>query len=236
MDRSETISKKFLESLGFENIVFEPDGNVPPDFLCDSKIAVEVRRLNQHHQLANGKIKSLDETSIPLIQRLRNELKSFGPPTSDFSWFVIFHFNRPLVGWKILQPQIFEHLKAFQSSASKDNCTLTISPSFEIDLVRATNVVENYYFAFGGFSDGDSGGWLINEIERNLKIVIEEKTKKISKFRHKYSEWWLVLPDHIGYGLSEFDRNAFKEQVEIESIWDKIILIDPRDGDRTYEI
>lgn len=236
MDRSEAIAEKFLGSLGFENIVFEPDGNVPPDFLCDSKIAVEVRRLNQHQQLANGKIKSLDETSIPFVLRLKNELKTFGPPTSEFSWFVIFHFNRPLANWKNLQPQISEYLKAFQSSASPDNCTLTVSSAFEIVLVKASNVVENHYFAFGGFSDRDSGGWLIYEIEKNLKIVIEEKTKKISKFRHKYSEWWLVLPDHIGYGLNEFDRNAFREHVEIESIWDKIILIDPRDGDRAYEI
>jgi hypothetical protein len=236
MDRSEAISKKYLESLGFENVIFEPDGNVPPDFLCDSKIAVEVRRLNQHQQLANGKILSLDETSIPFVQRLQNELKTFGPPTSEFSWFVIFHFKRPLANWKNIQPQISEHLKVFQSSASQVNCTLTVSPNFEIVLVKASNVVENQYFAFGGFSDRDSGGWVISEIEKNLKIVIEEKTKKISKFRHKYSEWWLVLPDHIGYGLNEFDRNSFTEQVKIESFWDKIILLDPRDGVRAYEI
>ncbi|MEZ4719401.1 MAG: hypothetical protein R2851_25450 [Caldilineaceae bacterium] len=33
---------------GFENVVYEPDGNIPPDFLVDERIAIEVRRLNQN--------------------------------------------------------------------------------------------------------------------------------------------------------------------------------------------
>ena len=51
----------------------------------------------------------------------------------------------------------------------------------------------------GGRSDLDSGGWVIPELERNLKICIDEKTAKVSAIRGRYSELWLALIDHINY-------------------------------------
>ena len=44
MDRSEQVAMKHLLFCGFSTVVYEPDGNVPPDFLVDGSIAVEVRR------------------------------------------------------------------------------------------------------------------------------------------------------------------------------------------------
>jgi hypothetical protein len=55
MDESETLALKYLQSQGFINIKFEPDGNRPPDFLVDDTIAVEVRRLNQNFEYTFGK-------------------------------------------------------------------------------------------------------------------------------------------------------------------------------------
>jgi len=40
MNREEKIAKVYLTSLGFKNVVFEPDGNFPPDFSVDGRIAV----------------------------------------------------------------------------------------------------------------------------------------------------------------------------------------------------
>ena len=45
MDTSEKIAYDFLLHQGFKSIVYEPDGNVPPDFLADGRVAIEVRRL-----------------------------------------------------------------------------------------------------------------------------------------------------------------------------------------------
>jgi hypothetical protein len=42
MDRSETLAYNHLVFRGFSSPVYEPDGNVPPDFLLDGRIAVEV--------------------------------------------------------------------------------------------------------------------------------------------------------------------------------------------------
>ncbi len=47
MNRDERIVEGYLNSLNLGKAVYEPDGKVPPDFLVDGRIAIEVRRLNQ---------------------------------------------------------------------------------------------------------------------------------------------------------------------------------------------
>jgi hypothetical protein len=47
MKPEEISTNKYLKNLYGGNVVFEPDGNIPPDFLVNSVYAVEVRRLNQ---------------------------------------------------------------------------------------------------------------------------------------------------------------------------------------------
>lgn len=48
MKIKERIAKRFLERMKLGKVVFEPDGNIPPDFTFTSTgIGIEVRRLNQ---------------------------------------------------------------------------------------------------------------------------------------------------------------------------------------------
>jgi hypothetical protein len=54
MDQSEKVAYQYLSSCGFRDIVYEPDGNIPPDFLVNDSVAVEVRRLNQNEQTPAG--------------------------------------------------------------------------------------------------------------------------------------------------------------------------------------
>jgi hypothetical protein len=54
MDSAESEAKKYLKKI-FTDIVYEPDGNIPPDFLCDGYLAVEVRRLTFLEEIGNGK-------------------------------------------------------------------------------------------------------------------------------------------------------------------------------------
>ncbi len=49
MDRTEKLVSEHLAHRGYKYVVYEPDGNIPPDFLVDGSIAIEVRRLNQNH-------------------------------------------------------------------------------------------------------------------------------------------------------------------------------------------
>src|SRR5207249_2318292 len=67
---------------GYTDVRYEPDGNVPPDFLVNGRIAVEARVLNQHH-VSNGRAQGLAIAEIPLRQRVENLLKSYGPPAQE---------------------------------------------------------------------------------------------------------------------------------------------------------
>jgi hypothetical protein len=79
----------------------------------------------------------------------------------------------------------------------------------------------------GGSIDFDSGGFILSEMERNLQICLEKKKNAVEKYRTRYPEWWLILPDKIGYGLSQSNRRSFRDAFSINHEWDKIILINP---------
>jgi hypothetical protein len=92
------------------------------------------------------------------------------------------------------------------------------------------------YFVPGVVVDDDSGGWLIPELKRNLSLIVEEKSGKTSDFRPRYPEWWLVLVDHIGFGLDEHDRRAFKQHVCLVHDWDRVVLVHPTNPQRSFDI
>jgi hypothetical protein len=59
---------------------FEPDGSVPPDFLVQKTIAIEVRRLNQHWTSPGGDEIPLEAVEVPVAKKLTELLDSFGAP------------------------------------------------------------------------------------------------------------------------------------------------------------
>lgn len=71
---------------------------------------------------------------------------------------------------------------------------IMVDDNFELNFIRATDAHQSF-FIFGGYGDHDSGGWVLAETLKNLRICIEEKTRKVARVRHKYPEWWLMLID-----------------------------------------
>ena len=222
-----------LHHCGYKNVLYEPDGNIPPDFLVDGSIAVEARRLNQHYDDGTGP-KGLED-AISLGASVRNLLLSLGPPTYGQSWFVHYQFTRPLPTWNVLRPVLKPALLTFMAHAHSQPLDCEIVPGFRLKLWPATTVRQTFYL-FGGYSDRQTTGYVIHEIEVNLRLCIEEKTRKVAAMRHKYPEWWLVLPDHIGWGLDEFDQESFRKQVSLIHSFDRVILLDPRDHTRAFKI
>ena len=222
MDVSETLALEFLRYLGMAEIIYEPDGNVPPDFSCAGKVAVEVRRLNQHDALVRG----LEEVAIPLVTKIRALLASLGPP-QEASWFVTFRYRRPVEACKALRLKITSALLCFRNNPSEGVVRLPVSDRFELGLAKSSQLLATC-FVLGGYSDHDSGGWTASEIIRNLAIVIPEKSKKVGHFRKKYDEWWLVLLDHIGYArLDTQELDVLREHVKRPPEWTKIFLVNP---------
>ena len=235
MDATEKLVHDHLAHRGFTNIVYEPDGNIPPDFLVDGCIAIEARRLNKHHFSAEG-AKGLEELAIPFWRKVKGLLASLGPPIKGESWFVDFTFSRPVEPWKTLKPALRSALQAFIASSTQEREVIATAQGFELAVFGRTSKPHRTMFILAGCSDKESGGWLLADMGTNIQHCASEKSRKIANVQSKYPQWWLALVDHIGYGLDNFDREMFRDQVSIEHSWDKIIIIDPRDHTRWFEI
>jgi hypothetical protein len=71
---------------------------------------------------------------------------------------------------------------------------------------------------------------------KNIRHCLAEKDRKVQHVRENYAEWWLALVDYIGFGLSSSDQELFRDQISITHTWDKVLLIDPRDHSRWFEL
>ena len=113
MNKTEKHVSDHLEYRGFTNGVYEPDGNIPPDFSVNGTTAIEVRRLNQNH--FDGSVtKGLEELAIPVWKGIENLVGSLGSPTDSESWFVIYRLTRPVETWKTLRPNCAERLRPYE--------------------------------------------------------------------------------------------------------------------------
>ena len=235
MNDSEMIAYSYLVGKEFQTIQFEPRGQRTPDFLVNGSIAVEVRRLNQHHS-HEGISRGLEEVSIPLQMRLRRLLLSFGPPIQGQSWFVNYRFRRPLPKPGKLIADLRDALEEF-----KDN--LGVSPpnpirldrNFEVDLLPAGDK-HPMLFLLGASIDRDTGGWVRPELERNLRIVVQEKAKIVSPYHGEYREWWLILVDRVSHGVWDGTEDFRRALSDTEHAFSKIILIDESDPPRALEL
>jgi hypothetical protein len=229
MNMDEAIVDKYLRSLEIGDVMFEPDGKLPPDFLVDTRIAVEARRLNQHYEDA-GKLRGLEQDTIPLRQRLENLLTEFTQPGTQ-SWFVMFSFRRPFAEWSILKPKLRGCLASVLAQRPDSIWRMEIDQTFNISILRATTV-EGSNFLLGGYTDMDAGGWVVSEVVRNMSAYVAEKNKKVAPYLKKYGEWWLVFVDYIG---QESEAPEVKKYISRTDPWDKILVLNPMSG-RAYEI
>jgi len=186
MKADEDIVDSYLKSLDLGEVVYEPDGTVPPDFLIDGRIAVEARRLNQSYE-TDGNSRGLEEDSIPLRQSLERLLEGFGPARDDRTWFVFCRLKRPMSACKALRPLVREQLEQFLLQPV-DASRVSVDAGLEICFAAATTV-GGRVFLLGGNTDMDSGGWVVSEILKNMPAYIAEKTEKVAPYRKKYSCW-----------------------------------------------
>lgn len=228
MKYEEEIARQHLLSVGFvdTDLIYEPDGNGPPDFLVEGRIAVEVSRLNQHEITASGKVCGLEDLQFALHNSMENLFCSLGPPKNGRSWFVTYSFSRPLRVSRRLKSKVQQAL-AFARDSQSEIRSIRINDNFKLALTPSTELFP-YHFVPGGQGDNDSAGFIRHELIKNIEICVLKKTAKIAKVRSKYPEWWLVLIDQIGYGT--------RETIEICHDWDKVILVNPLNPKSAYQI
>lgn len=233
MDQGEALAERYLRHRGFTEIVHEPDGNVPPDFLVNGRIAVEVRRLNQN-ETATAQPVGLDSKEIPLLMSVQSVMRSFGGGEEP-NWFVRLTYKRPLPPAK----QITKSVRSFLSDAvaHPETCAkeMTHGPNFQMELIpRRSPAAHKFNVAIS--HDDDSGGWLIELLERNLRLCISDKAKKIAGVRSRYPEWWLVFIDQIAFGLDDYDRDIFRREVSISHGFDRVVLVNPHNPEHFFEL
>ena len=111
-----------------------------------------------------------------------------------------------------------------------------LARDFRIRFAPATKTFSTI-FVLGSYSDGDSGGFVLSEMQRNMTICIEEKTRKVARVRSRYPEWWLALVDTIGYGdHDESERADLRRLIQMADQWDKILLVSPLDPTKGFEL
>jgi hypothetical protein len=230
VDRAEKHVAEFLRRRG-HTFDHEPDGNIPPDFLVDKHIAVEVQRLIQTETGTT----TLAETAIPLSLYLKKLTLESGAPTHGASWYLYYRFCRP-IDLKKLKPDLKRQLDAFREGGIHEKKILNVGDSFKLEIYPAPHPRETF-FVMMGCSDQDGGGFLFDEIRQSATNCIANKTDKIKQYRAKYSVWWLVFVDFIAYWLDDSEVEQFKSDVSIPHPgWDKVIVLHPTDPTRFFEI
>src|SRR4030065_784423 len=192
---------KYLKAHFGENVVFEPDGKVPPDFLVDSMYAVEARRLNQNF-FDKEKSEGLEQLSFPIFDVFKSVLKSFDSLYQGNNYWVAIDFERPLsMSMRQAKKDMEVSLRSFLTYEVRD-FPHTLSVSENIDFtIFLSQPISGRVFRTAGSLDLDAGGCVIPMYTGNLRHCINEKSSKVTDYLPKYREWWLYLVDHMGWGL-----------------------------------
>ena len=226
MKRGESIANDYFIFVGFNKILHEPDGNIPPDFLLNDSIAVEVRRLNQYLKRQENSI-PLEDLEFKLMPRIRNLLLTFSEPGIESSAFLTISYKRPLKVDKNLIPEIdkilHEHIQFI-----KERREYNLRANLKIAIWPTKRKLSRIY-QIGIQSDYDSGGIMVAEMYRSLQIIIEEKELKIAPYRNKYDVWWLLLVDNVGFGLDDDEIKELKTLPINNHFFKKIVIIHPHD-------
>jgi len=235
MNDSETTVCEYLKSLRIGSVRYEPDGNVPPDFLVDGRVAVEARRLNEHEEV-NGIPRGLEVTAKPLHRAMVKALRASGPPDGHRSWYVHYTVRRPLPTWKDLAKSLGNVVQEFRERLDDPPAELRVGRAIRLRFLPAGRTYDTL-LVLGGSADHDSGGFVVAELLRNLKICIAEKNRKVAPVRHKYGEWWLALEDRVAYGaLDRGDVREVREALGHVPGFVKVLLVSPIDPTRGIDI
>lgn len=222
MNEDEKVAEEYLKK-HHDNVIFEPDGNIPPDFLIENSIGVEVRRLNQQYYLKDGKVKGLEEMAIPLRDRIEKVLSSYPVEAEGASFWVSLCYERVKDKLNISEKMIKKAIDAFQKQKEIIPFEYKIGDNVLLEFIaRGSETIHKY--ELGIESDLDYGGWGIGIYSDAIKHCIKEKEVKITPYFFKYNNWWLLLVDHMCFMKSE-DRVDIVKNITRPICFERIIVI-----------
>jgi hypothetical protein len=216
---------KYLKAHFGENVVWEPDGNVPPDFLVDSVIAVEARRLNQNYS-DRGKSEGLEEVSIPIREMFNGVLKSFDSFYQGNTYWVYIRFERPLItNMRQAKKDMEVALRSLLTyRVSEFPHKLTVSAKIKFTIFPSQPIDGRVFRPAIGL-DEDADGLVIPTYIGNLRHCIIKKSSKVANYLPKYRVWWLYLVDHIGWGLDVRETKDLVSSISDIGNFDGVFII-----------
>ena len=225
MKEEEAVVHNYLNEKYPAQVVFEPDGNVPPDFCLGNKIAIEVRRLNQNF-FYEDTVEGLEELEISLLRAFREVLASFGMQENRTSYYVGIFFHRPI------KLSIYEFKKLIkkelqtliQSSVSTVPEKLQISDKIMLIFLQRKTDNGNVFRCMGNV-DIDAGGQIPQMYATNIQYCIKEKSIKIKQHKKRYNEWWLVLVDNMRWDLDRNDINEITYSITSLGLFERLSII-----------
>ena len=206
MKPEEQVVFHHLKKLYGENVVFEPDGNITPDFAVNSSIGVEVRRLNQYFFKGEPPI-GLEQISFPLINAFTKTAEKLNSLYTGISYWVDIDYKRSL-STKIHKTK--KNMERDMELALKNFLDLQVS-DFPYEISVNSEIIFTFYESNPGNGklfpalssfDSDAGGENISVYVENIRHCITEKSFIVSKRLDKYHEWWLYLVDNMEFGLN----------------------------------
>ena len=215
----------YLKAHLSENVIWEPDGNVPPDFLIDSEIAIEARRLNQNFfnkEMSEG----LEQLSFPIFDVFNSVLKSFDFCYQGYTYWVAIDFDRPLnLSMRHAKNDMEVTLKNFLiNGVSQYPQLLSVNAKIEFTVFPSQPISGRLFRPAVGV-DGDAGGWVVPIYKKNLRLCVIEKSSKVANYLSKYHVWWLYLVDHMGWGLDESETKDLISSISDICNFDGVFII-----------
>ena len=236
MDSTESLAESFLRSLGVATVIYEPDGNIPPDFFVGDDTAVEVRRLNQLHVDPAGQIVGLEQADVPLWRNIAKLVSSLDFPTrSQNTYGVFYNFGRPIPSWKTLREELRRELTKFIDGSRLTPHKVVLPCGVRLHIFD-WKLDKGSAFKVAGCSDRQSGGFIVGNLQFSLQYSIMEKQAKVAPYRSRYNKWWLVLIDFVSWGTDENDRRQLFDGWGIQHDFDKVYVVNPQNLSDFFEV
>lgn len=233
MKFEEQVGFEYLRMVGYLDVIYEPDGNIPPDFCVNRETGVEVRRLSQFHFSADG-YKSLEEDRIKLIRLIKGILKEFDQESPGVSYWVIPKYRRPLGNLGLIRTELRAKLKEVLLGRMPTPREIAISRTVDIWVAKAA-LPDKQQFRVSFEVDMDSGGSVTEMYVTNIEQCINEKLGKVRPYWLRYNHWWLVLVDLI-VAVSGHDTEGIVDRIRKPPEFERVIIIDPIRLEATFEL
>lgn len=227
MNKQELSAEKYLSGLSIGNVAYEPYGkSTPPDFSAGSTIGVEVRRLNQNYFEAD-QTRGLEEVDFPLHQKFTQILRSYDGKKNAATYLVIIDFKRPLPGGLSgTSKDIHKVIDQFLATPKATPCELRANSNVSLHIIQGSHIPD-HPFVYGGTSDDDSGGAILQLYSENINHCIRVKDADITRWKGQYDERWLLLVDTMMFwDLDPDDVQKVRSSIPNIGRFNKLMVID----------